>query len=99
VSPPSCVQLNVRGPPFGSELPLPSSWTRSPSAIPGWSGPAFATGGQTSIGWFPSIVPLITPVHSLFIVPLLLSMVPDVLSIVPELLMVPELRMPLPKEF
>jgi len=51
--------------------------------------------GQTSTGRFPvGGVPVITPVQSLFIVPLLL-MVPNVLLMVPELLMVPVLlKMP-----
>jgi len=49
---------------------------------------------QSSTGWFPIIEPVITPVQSLFIVPMVLLMVPDVLSMVPELLMVPSLSMP-----
>jgi len=51
---------------------------------------------QTSTDGFPSIIPLITPVQSLFIVPRLLLMVPDVLLMVPELFIVPLLRMVLP---
>jgi len=61
-------------------------------------------GLQTSTGWFPVIVPVVTPVQSLFIVPMALSMVPDMLLMEPELLMVPgldefELLMPLPPVF
>jgi len=60
--------------------------------------------GQTFTGWFPIIEPVVTPVQSSFIVPMVLLMVPDVLLMAPELLMVPasgpfELRMPLPPVF
>jgi len=56
---------------------------------------------QVSTGWVPETEPIITPLQSLFIVPLLLSMVPDVMSMVPELLMMLPLlmKMPLPPEF
>jgi len=46
--------------------------------------------GQTFTGWFPVIAPLITPVQTLFIVPMGLLMVPELL-IVTKLLMVPSL--------
>jgi len=50
--------------------------------------------GQTSTGRFPIIGPVITPVQSLFIVPVVLSIVPPtVLVMEPELLMVPVLLM------
>ena len=55
-------------------------------------------GGQTSTGWFPEIVPVITPPHSLFIVPEVLKRMVEMLM-VPELLMMSELEMPLPAVF
>jgi len=52
-------------------------------------------GVQTSTGGFPKIGPLITPVQSLFIVPvvLLMPVLPALLVMVPELLMVSKLLM------
>jgi len=55
-------------------------------------------GAQTSTGWFPVIEPLVTPVQSLFIVPVLLMVPPAVLLRVPAsssspLFMVPKLSM------
>jgi len=50
---------------------------------------------QVSTGWFPIIGPLITPVQSLFIVPvvLLMPVLPALLVRMPELLMVSKLSM------
>jgi len=53
---------------------------------------------QVSTGWFPEIVPVITPAQSLFIVPEVLKRVVEMLM-VPELLMMPELERPLPAIF
>jgi len=82
--------------PIGSTSSLQLSGSDQTSAAPSPSHEIT----QVSTGWFPVIgLPIITPLQSLFIVPLLLSMVPDVLSMVPELLIVPILKMPKPAVF
>jgi len=89
VTDPSMIILSE---PIGSMLSLQLSGSDQTSAAPSPSHKNI----QTSIGSLPVVIePIITPVQSLFIVPMILLMVPDVLSMVPELLMVPSLTMPL----
>jgi len=78
--------------PVGSTSSLQLSGSDQTSAAPSPSHEMI----QTSTAGFPVVIePIITPVQSLFIVPMILLMVPDVLSMVPELLMAPSLTMPL----
>jgi len=94
VTDPSMIILSE---PIGSTSSLQLSGSDQTSAAPSPSHEIV----QVSTGGVPETEPIITPLQSLFIVPLLLMMVPDVMSMVPELLMMLPLlmKMPLPPVF